>query len=133
VIDFEEAVSYSTTYRVGLYYCSDVLAQVPVREGINLLPLEYVYVRTKWQMERDATEAALAQNAQKLGHSGLVPPASGVGGQSGASDRFRRSDSLPHMLASDAPSTGSGKNVHRSAVLRSWKSRGLPFRNMMGS
>lgn len=58
VIDYQEAVSYSTTFRVALYYCSDVLAQVPVREGINLLPLEYVYCRTRWQNEREELDRA---------------------------------------------------------------------------
>lgn len=52
VIDYEEAPAYSPTYRIGLFHRADILMQLPIREGLNLLPLEYVYVRTKWQMQR---------------------------------------------------------------------------------
>jgi trehalose-phosphatase len=52
VIDYEEALSYSPGYRVGLFHRADILLQTPIREGLNLLPLEYVYVRTQWQIAR---------------------------------------------------------------------------------
>jgi trehalose-phosphatase len=59
VIDYEESASYSPTYRVGLFHRADILLQTPIREGLNLLPLEYVYVRTKWQIQRSRAYAQL--------------------------------------------------------------------------
>lgn len=52
VVDYEEAPSFSPTYRMGLFHRADILLQTPIREGINLLPLEYVYARTQWQIQR---------------------------------------------------------------------------------
>lgn len=72
VLDYEEATSFSRAIQTALYYCCDVLLHTPVQEvglrkahlrgmpnirgcvcvyvsqGMNLLPLEYVYCRTEW-------------------------------------------------------------------------------------
>jgi trehalose-6-phosphate synthase/trehalose-6-phosphatase len=48
VVDYEEINSFrglSVHERVALYLIADVLLLTPIREGLNLLPLEYIYVR----------------------------------------------------------------------------------------
>jgi trehalose-phosphatase len=52
VVQYLEAVSFGSAFRVGLFHVADVLMQIPVREGLNLMPLEYVYVRTRWELQR---------------------------------------------------------------------------------
>lgn len=67
VVDYEEAPSYSPMYRVGLFHQADVFLQTTIREGLNLLPLEYVYVRTKWQMIRSRALAVGGNEGPILG------------------------------------------------------------------
>jgi trehalose 6-phosphate synthase/phosphatase len=47
VIDCEEIIGSSVPIdqRIALWNVADVLMITPIREGLNLLPLEYVYVR----------------------------------------------------------------------------------------
>jgi len=47
VIDYEEIPisEYKIEQRLALWLTSDVLVVAPVREGLNLLPLEYIYAR----------------------------------------------------------------------------------------
>lgn len=49
VIDYEEihGSSVPIDQRLSLWKVSDVLMQAPIREGLNLLPLEYVYTKKK--------------------------------------------------------------------------------------
>ncbi|KAA0167175.1 hypothetical protein FNF27_03103 [Cafeteria roenbergensis] len=54
VVDLIEAVSFGPSFRVGLFHSADVLFQTPVREGLSLMPLEYIFVRTRWQLRRSA-------------------------------------------------------------------------------
>jgi trehalose-phosphatase len=66
VIDYEEALSYSPGYRVGLFHRADILLQTPIREGLNLLPLEYVYVRTQWQISRSKSLTSFEPQISEL-------------------------------------------------------------------
>ena len=52
VIDYEVSHTYSPSYRMGLFHAATVLLQTPICEGLNLRPLEYVYARTRWQLDR---------------------------------------------------------------------------------
>jgi trehalose-phosphatase len=52
VVHVQQAVSFGPAHRVGLFHCADVLFQTPVREGLTLMPLEYIFVRTRWQLQR---------------------------------------------------------------------------------
>eukprot|EP01041_Mallomonas_annulata_P003536 gene3536-7030_t len=45
VVDYEETPSMSLNQRVGLYLASDVFLLTSIREGLNLMPLEYIYSR----------------------------------------------------------------------------------------
>ncbi len=49
VIDYEEVHNSSmpVDQRLSLWKVSDILMSTPIREGLNLLPLEYVYIRKK--------------------------------------------------------------------------------------
>lgn len=90
VVDYEEAPSFSPTYRMGLFHRADVLLQTPIREGINLLPLEYVYARTQWQIMRSkmveeqadaaAAAAAAATSAPTSSEAAAALAASNVPG-----------------------------------------------------
>lgn len=66
VVDYAEAVAFPPTLRIGLFHCADVLVHTPVREGLNLIPLQYVYVRTRWELQRSYTSQAAA-GGQELG------------------------------------------------------------------
>jgi len=59
VIDYAEAPTFSPEVRMGIFHRADILLLTPICEGLNLLPLQYVYARTKWQMQRGpgSTEA----------------------------------------------------------------------------
>lgn len=52
VVDYEEINSFrglSVHERVALYMVADVFLVTPIREGLNLMPLEYIYVRRSLQ------------------------------------------------------------------------------------
>jgi len=44
-IDYEESQSLSLNERVALWLVADVFLLTPIREGLNLMPLEYIYAR----------------------------------------------------------------------------------------
>lgn len=70
VVDYAEAISYPPTYRIGLFHTADVLLQTPIREGLNLMPLEYVYARTTWSLKRDKMQKKWKDgNSKGLSHS----------------------------------------------------------------
>lgn len=52
VVDVEQVHVLSVERRMGLFHAADVLFHTPVREGFNLMPLQYVYIRTRWEMMR---------------------------------------------------------------------------------
>lgn len=86
VVDYEEREWFPPAYRVGVFHQADVLLQTPVREGLNMLALEYTYVRTRWQIERSKVVAEQLTAAQRsVGRGagpGVHPPGAGLGGQS---------------------------------------------------
>jgi trehalose 6-phosphate synthase/phosphatase len=45
VIDYEEVPNLNLSERVALWLVADVFLLTAIREGLNLLPLEYVYAR----------------------------------------------------------------------------------------
>ena len=45
VVDYEEVTSLSLHERVALWMVADVFLLTSIREGLNLLPLEYVFAR----------------------------------------------------------------------------------------
>jgi hypothetical protein len=47
-VDYLEAPSFPLSYRVGMFHCADVLIHCPINEGLNLLPMEYVFCRMDW-------------------------------------------------------------------------------------
>ena len=75
VVDYEEAPSFSLSYRLGFYYAINMLLQTPIREGVNMLPLEFVYSRGKWESSRN--------------HVPSSPRSSPLAGDSMASSPFR--------------------------------------------
>eukprot|EP01138_Halocafeteria_seosinensis_P014351 gb/GECG01014652.1/.p1 GENE.gb/GECG01014652.1/~~gb/GECG01014652.1/.p1 ORF type:complete len:1488 (+),score=191.88 gb/GECG01014652.1/:1-4464(+) len=74
VVDYAEAISYPPTYRIGLFHTADVLLQTPIREGLNLMPLEYVYARTTWSLNRDRMEKRRKTEGKEKGSSGTTSP-----------------------------------------------------------
>ncbi len=118
VIDYAEAVAFPPTYRIGLFHCSDVLLHTPLREGLNLVPLQYVYVRTRWELQRShrAEDAAAAAGAtgdakqeSKVTGTGVQQTQQPTGG--GASATAHDQGSAPRVAfapqtSSKPPSTG---------------------------
>ena len=45
VVDYQEVTSLSLSERVALWLAADVFLLTSIREGLNLMPLEYVYAR----------------------------------------------------------------------------------------
>ena len=67
-MDYDELPSLPMTFRVGVYHCADVLLHPPINEGLNLLPLEYVFCRMEWLlMEVSALSCACCYNGRLHG------------------------------------------------------------------
>ena len=45
VVDYEEVSEVSIHERIALYLVADVFLLTSIREGLNLMPLEYIYAR----------------------------------------------------------------------------------------
>lgn len=95
VVDYEEAPSYSPMYRVGLFHRADILLSTPLREGLNLLPLEYVYVRTQWQIQRSK---ALAVGGTGGSSSGVGTPSNAHKGSETKLSSSAGASSLVHTV-----------------------------------
>lgn len=46
MIDYQEVTGLTLQQRVALYLIADVFFSTPIREGLNLMPLEYIYSRS---------------------------------------------------------------------------------------
>jgi trehalose-6-phosphate synthase/trehalose-6-phosphatase len=108
VVDYEERPYYSPQYRVGLFHRADVLLQTPIREGLNMLALEYTYVRTQWQIARSKAVAeraeATARTAPPLGS-----PARPLAGE-GASGSGQRDSPTDSLRGGGSPAGGGGSD-----------------------
>jgi len=129
VIDYAEAVAYPPTYRIGLFHCSDVLLHTPLREGLNLVPLQYVYVRTRWELQRvhgtgtSGTPNATSTGSESPQGTGVPSSDSGTPSHSTSSGVVSEGGSKPPLGAQDSSS--------KKAAARPSAKRGL-F-SMLGS
>jgi trehalose-6-phosphate synthase/trehalose-6-phosphatase len=116
VIDYEVAHTFSPSYRMGVFHAATVLLQTPICEGLNLRPLEYVYARTKWQLERARVldggrdDTAPLQSATSDGGAGSSPGLPGGIGPATPKPDAPAARTLPRSpLATNSPANvGSG-------------------------
>jgi trehalose 6-phosphate synthase/phosphatase len=130
VIDYEEVRTFPLSSRIGLYHCADILLQTPIREGLSLLPLEYVFVRTQWENKRvGVTGIDPIPNKDSLIQESDLPPqhyATYSASNSIRSSHLQRV-SLPSSFlvkTSSNPSVFTGNNMGANSKVLSPPSRG---------
>lgn len=111
VLDYDEITSYkglTLIDRVALYLASDVFLLTPIREGLNLMPLEYIYTRRDLPRAGVVVVSEFSTCSSLLSGSIKVNPFSSNSimeglekalGMSGKDMEYRRQRDLPFVMS----------------------------------
>ena len=112
VIEYEERPFYPPTARAALFHAADVLLQTPIREGLNLLPLEYVYMRTQWQIMRSTAVAAELQAEIDANGGAVASPPATINRHHHHKHHGESASSTRIFSGADTPATAAGSHHH---------------------